>query len=270
MTEDGYPTDRLTRASYRSIEKRVMRYSAKIIFTTEGTKRMYQQRYPNIDADRCLVLPNGYDEEDFREVDRWKGTETGVDRVLRVLHAGVIYPYERDPRPFFRALARLKKEGSVTSNRLRVDLRAAGSEVYYRKVIKELGIEDIVHLLPELPYEKALQDCAQSDVLLLLQGSSCDHQVPAKVYEYLRLGRPILALTTEKGDTAQVLKNVGGASIMDIADEEALYQRLPEFVAAARAGRLPLPESKNISQFDRRFQAHTLAEILSQSFPKII
>ena len=74
---------------------------------------------------------------------------------------------------------------------------------------------------------------------------------------------------TEKGDTAQILKNVGGASIIDIEDEKALYRSLPDFFASARAGRLPLPELKKITKFDRKYQAHTLAGILSQSFPKI-
>ncbi len=270
MSEENYPADRLTRAAYRWIEQRVMRCGTKIIFTTEGTKKMYLQRYPEVAAPRCLVLPNGYDEEDFRDAERWEGVLPLSDgnRPFRVLHAGAIYPYERDPRPLFRALARLKKEGRIAPDHLRIDLRAASSDAYCMDLIKELGIEDLVHLLPAVPYQEALRDCARADVLLLLQGSSCDHQVPAKVYEYLRLGRPILALTTEKGDTAHVLKNAGGASIIDIANEEALYRQLPQFFASARAGRLPLPEPEKVKQFDRKCQAHALAGILESILPE--
>ena len=267
MTEDGYPADRLTRACYLWIEKRVMRFSTKIIFTTEGTKRMYQQRYPDVEADKCIVLPNGYDEEDFRCIDSVIQMPLVEGRLLRVLHAGVIYPYERDPRPFFRALARLKREGHLSPDRLRVDLRATGHDAYYISLVKELGIEDLVYVLPPIPYQEALQDCAGADVLLLLQGGSCDHQVPAKVYEYLRLGRPILALTTEKGDTAQVLKHVGGAFIIDMADEAALYEQLPRFFALVQAGSFPLPERSKLKQFERRHQAHIFAEMLHRFFP---
>jgi len=45
--------------------------------------------------------------------------------------------------------------------------------------------------------------------LLLLQASNCNSQIPAKVYEYLRAGKPILALTDPEGDTATLLRNLG-------------------------------------------------------------
>jgi len=44
-----------------------------------------------------------------------------------------------------------------------------------------------------LPLATAVRMAA--DALLVMQASNCNAQIPAKIYEYLRAGKPILALT---------------------------------------------------------------------------
>jgi hypothetical protein len=92
---------------------------------------------------------------------------------------------------------------------------------------------------------------------------TCDAQIPAKTYEYLRLGKPILALTTHSGDTARVLNECGGATIVDIADEEMIYRSLPGFLSRVRAGSHPLPEMSRVAKYSRQSQAEELAICLS-------
>jgi hypothetical protein len=130
-------------------------------------------------------------------------------------------------------------------------------------MIRGLGIDDLVHLLPPLPYREALQECADSDGLLLLQAASCNHLIPAKVYEYLRLRRPILALTAEDGDTAELLRETGGATTVDLADEEAIYRTLPSFLRLVRNGIHPLPDGGKVPRYARQNQAADLAKSLS-------
>jgi glycosyltransferase involved in cell wall biosynthesis len=224
---------------------------------------MYLDRYPGLSDERCLVIPNGYDEEDFRGLKPYETTKNLNSRPTRLLHAGVIYPGERDPRSFFRALARLKKEHQIDFTDLKVDLRASGSEPYYLAMIRDLGIDDLVHLLPPLPYREALRDCSDADGLLLFQAASCNHLIPAKVYEYLRLQKPILALTSEEGDTALLLREMGGATIIDLADEQAIYKTLPHFLKLIRNGSHPLPDNSKIRSFARENQALELARCLA-------
>ena len=223
MTEDNYPTDARTWRLFRWIERKAVKHAAKLLFTAPSAIRMYRERYPELGAERCVLLPNGYDEPDFQGITRTR--QTG--QRIRLLHSGLIYPWERDPRPFFRALARLKSEGQISAETLSVELRACGAEAEFAKDVAALGLEDMVKFLPPLPYRASLQDGADADALLLLQAECCDHQVPAKAYEYLRLNKPVLALTTNNGDTAALLKEAGGATIVDLADENAIYDALP-------------------------------------------
>lgn len=264
MTDNDYPRDALTRRSYRWIEKQVIRYGSRLVFTAESTRQMYLKRYPALCPERCVLIPNGYDEKDFKDLIFSKPTKKIDDRPTRLLHTGLIYPEDRDPRPFFRALSRLKRAGLVNARGLRIDLRASGSESYYSRIIEELGIDDLVHLLPALPYRQALQDCADADALLLFQAASCNHQIPAKAYEYLRIQRPILALTSEDGDTAMLLRENSGATIIDLLDEQALFLAVPHFLRSVRKGMHPVPESQKIQCYARENQARALAGYLSQ------
>lgn len=263
MTEESYPEDPRTRQVYRWIEKKVVKHATRVIFTAASTLEMYRKRYPSLSREKCLLISNGYDEEDFQWLPTTPPPARMLSETIRLLHLGLIYPWERDPRPFFRAVARLKKLGEVTPSKLRIELRASGSEDYYKQILAELEIDDLVYLLPPLPYPKALREAAAGDGLLLFQAANCDHQIPAKAYEYLRIGRPILALTSHTGDTAALLRDAGGATIVDIADEEAIFRALPAFLDAVRKGTHAKPSPEAVQRYARKNQARALAQHLS-------
>jgi glycosyltransferase involved in cell wall biosynthesis len=263
MTEEHYPRDPLLRQAYLAIERRAVERARRLVFTADSTRAMYLKRYPALRGEQCLVIPNGYDEADFAGLGPAAApAPPAAGRPMTLVHAGVIYPEERDPKPFFRALAALRAAGTLGPGSLRVDLRAPGSEDDYRALIAELGIQEIVRLLPALPYRQSLEECARADGLLLMQGPACNHQIPAKAYEYLRLRRPILALTSHEGDTAALLRDAGGATIVDLMDEEALRRAVPAFLAALQTGRHPLASEDRVRAYARHDQARQLAACL--------
>jgi glycosyltransferase involved in cell wall biosynthesis len=264
MTEDDYPRDALTRRVVRWLERQTVRHASRLIFTAPSTRNMYLQRYPELSPEKCVLIPNGYDEEDFLGLSPASGSAIAGSRQVRLLHLGLIYPQERNPLPFFQALARLKKERRIESSWFCVELRACGNEPAYREAVKKLEIEDIVRFLPPLPYHQALEDSTEADALLLLQGASCDHQIPAKAYEYLRLRKPILALTTRTGDTAALLYECGGATIADLSNVQAICDELPSFISSVRSGTHSLPRLDAISKYSRRTLTRELANCLSE------
>jgi hypothetical protein len=121
-----------------------------------------------------------------------------------------------------------------------------------------------VNLLPRIPYTQALEEYLVSDALLLMQAKNCDHQIPAKTYEYFRLGKPILALTSDNGDTASLLRDVGGSTIVNLQDEEAIYLALPRFIAEVASGNHAVPSHEAASRFSRRSLTKDLANHLDQ------
>jgi len=222
---------------------------------------MYLERYPDLSPDRCSLILNGYDEEDFRNLLPGPTVES---QPLRLVHMGLLYPIERDPKPFFRAVSQLQRDGKMDAARVQIELRASGYESAYGPMIRAEGIENLVHLLPPLSYRDALQDSANADGLLLFQAACCDHQIPAKVFEYLRIAKPILALTSHEGDTASLLRQTGGATIVDSADWQAIYRALPEFLKAAETDAHPQPDRSLVERYSRKTQAKALAHLLDE------
>jgi glycosyltransferase involved in cell wall biosynthesis len=263
MGQDDCGNDPLVRRVWDKVEQDCMRRASRVIFTAESTRRIYLERYPEfLKPEMCILIPNGYDEADFRDLEVPAIGPVPAGRRIRLVHSGLIYPVERDPRPLFSAVGRLKKMGRLTADRVQIVFRAPGSEDLYRKLLAERDIEDLITLEPYMPYRQALQECAEADGLLLFQAADCDMQIPAKAYEYLRIGKPILALTTHTGDTAALLREVGGATIVNLASEDEIYEGLSAFVDALRVGTHPLPDKNKIQRYTRVSQAGQLAKVL--------
>ena len=78
------------------------------------------------------------------------------------------------------------------------------------------------------------------------------------------MGRPILALTTERGDTGTLLRQTGGGTIIDMADEEAIHSALPGFLKAVRAQTHPAADRSTVERFTRFNQTRDLARNLAE------
>lgn len=267
MAQDDYPADLRTRQRYRDIEADAAAHARYCVFTTPGAARVYQQRYPQ-SADRMLVLENGYDEESFASLPPAPapgGAAAGAaGRPMILLHSGIVYPWERDPTQFFMALARLKQQGVLGPQDLRVRFRASVHDDLLRTLAEGHGAEDFIELCPAIPYREALAEMMAVDALLVLQASNCNEQIPAKIYEYLRAGRPILGLTDPVGDTAGVLRQAGLQDIARLDSVDEIAAMLPPFVHALRAGTGALPEPGYVRQASRRGRARVLAALLDQ------
>jgi len=59
-----------------------------------------------------------------------------------------------------------------------------------------------------------------------MQHHRAQHSVEVTIGERQRLGKPILALTTHTGDTAALLREVGGATIVNLASEDEIREGL--------------------------------------------
>jgi hypothetical protein len=59
-----------------------------------------------------------------------------------------------------------------------------------------------------------------------------------------------------------LLNQAGGGTIVDLADEDAICQALPNFVRQVREGTHPLPSIAECRVFSRRNQAERLAHCL--------
>ena len=264
MAQEGYPADPRTWQSYLDKEADATAHACRCVFTTPGAARMYQQRYPAA-ASRMVVLENGYDEESFLSAaiqPQVVGAAADGKRPLVMLHSGIVYPSERDPTQLFVALGRLQKAGALGPNELHIRFRASVHDDLLRLLAKTHGAQDFIELCPPIPYREALAEMLAVDALLVMQASNCNAQIPAKIYEYLRSGKPILGLTDPEGDTADVL---GGAGLNDIArldSADEIARVLLLFIAAVQNGYAASPDPTIVKSASRRGRSESLVRLL--------
>lgn len=268
MTQEDYPREPWQFHAYRWLERATIARCTRAVFTTPGTQRMYAERYPDLPADRWAVIPNGYDEQNFRRAEGSVPSHARSGGPRTLVHSGVLYPHERDPTSFFDAVASLKRGGTLSADRLQVVLRASTFEERHQSAIDSRGIGDIVRLEPGLPYEEALCEMLSSDALLLFQAANCNHQIPAKVYEYMRARRPILALTDSGGDTAALLRRSGVDTIFPIDDQSAIADGLSGFLDQLDEGSAPIATDTMIANCSRESRTVELANLLAEIVPR--
>lgn len=264
-TGEWAPRNTLVRKTRLFIEKRAVMHTASIVFCTEGAKNICAARYPDANHNLWHVIPNGYDEETFQEAEK-DLPSTAANEKITLLHSGLIYnTADRDPNHFFEALSQLKLEQAISSQRLRIVLRACGHEDEYKKIVAEKGIADIVEFKPPIAYSEAIKEMLQVDGLLIFQGYTSNPAIPAKLYEYLRAKRPILALADKNGDTAKFLTKLGMNHIAPLDNCPEIKAHITKLISSIDNGQTTIPEDNIINRYSREHTAQSLASVCNEA-----
>ena len=261
MVDEVYPFDPLTRRTYLWIERKTISRSSQVILTTPGAIKDFKKRFPEIPASRFHLIENGFDEESFATAEAMNKRERDQNKQLVLVHSGVIYPSERDPIPFFGALAALSQQGLISSASLKIVLRATAHDSYLLELINQYGIGEIVFLAPSISYQEALSEMLTADGLLIFQASNCNNQIPAKLYECLRARRPILALTDPAGDTAVALKKLGIDTIAPLDSKDLIMHELLHFMTLVKENNAPVVSIEKVMKNSRKSKSKELAAI---------
>ena len=271
MWQGDYPPDPHMNKAWQGLEREIFARADAAIVTTPGAVATYQERFPSFAASRLSLIENGYDEETFQRAraalsassDSADSAAAGK-RPVKLLHSGLIYPSERDPTQLFAAIEALKRSGRIDAAALQIVLRASGNEAVFRRELQTRDIADIVKLEPAIDYLPALQEMLTADGLMILQAANCNAQVPAKLYEYLRAERPILALTDAAGDTARTLEAAGAALIAPLDSAAAIEVALPLFLQQIQDDSWRRPTPASLARYSRESQAGQFARLLDE------
>jgi len=238
--------------SRKKIEQQTIKNATRIVVATDGIRDLFLKRYRQIVApEKMHVINNGFDESDFAEI---VPSNNQTHFPLHLIHAGLLEPTDRNPIPFFHAIKLLVEKENL-KGALRVDLIAPGNYDAYRQKVKELALTDFIHILPSVPYHQALQKMAEADILLLFQGESCNAQIPAKAYEYLRIGKPVFALTPKNGETAKVISENKAGIVVDPNDPKKIADALLEWFRLLRKGEKLINPSPDVAaKYSRKYQ----------------
>jgi glycosyltransferase involved in cell wall biosynthesis len=221
--------DRFTfeKRAWAILEKWIIKRADQVLFATPANREDFAAAYGPACAGRFHVVPNGCDVTEFEQLVPANGGERFV-----LLHAGSLYG-ARDPSPLFRAVSRAVSNGAVDPSRFRIRLigRVGVPGVDLVRLVRELGIEEIVQFVPHLPRRQVLQEMVDASALLVVQPIT-KLSIPGKLYEYLAAGRPILALAEPDGDTAALVRRTPAGVVVRPDDPDRLLRAITDLVAA--------------------------------------
>ncbi len=123
-------------------------------------------------------------------------------------------------------------------------------------------MEDIVQLgyLSHLETLKKLQDM---DALLFILDDRNKHSrntIGGKVYEYLRLKKPIIALVPERGEAADLIRHTASGIVISPQKTQEIAALLMDWVVA-----LPQFNFENVDQYSRTAQALQFIEMFEKT-----
>jgi glycosyltransferase involved in cell wall biosynthesis len=247
----------------RWLEARVMRQANLLIANTPLNQRGWADAYPQ-EAHKMVTITNGFDPERFVDAHDSDRAESGAGGELTMLHAGELYS-ERDPRPLLGALRELQAGGKPLSMRVDFVGRQSGGLFDFTQEVRDRGLEKVVRLEEQMPYAEAIRRMMRADILLLVHAPDSLIGVPAKLYEYLGAGRPILALAELDSDIAWVLRESGVLHrIAPPREVGQIKQALLELARAVKEGQPAVPNRDALQQFTRERMAQKFAECLDR------
>ena len=248
------------------IENRIFAEADALTAVSDAIADQWRKRHPR-HAHKIHVLWNGFDPD---QPVRPSPLPVRPYRVLA--HIGSFYS-GRNPAPVLGSVGRLIETGQLDPARLRLRFIGDYGDGFFTP--ENQALFDMVARAGCLEYEnrhtprnEALQVMAESDYLLMADNNSLragsTFTVPAKLFEYIQVGRPILALTETNSPVERILKGSGipTVTIQNGLPEPEVDRRLLTFLQLPSDPPLE-PSAWFQETFDGRRQTGTLAGLLN-------
>ncbi|HLI86854.1 MAG TPA: glycosyltransferase [Bryobacteraceae bacterium] len=253
-----------------SLERAIFHSADALVSVTDTVRDEWRTRYPRWREKMHLVW-NGFDPE---ETIRPLPIPPRAQRVLA--HIGVLYR-QRHPYKLLDVLDRLMCAGRLDPAKFRLAFLGPiqeGDRFEAHAAVKGLVGRGSLEIRGELvPRAEANHAMATADFLLLIDivnlgGSS--YTVPAKIYDYILMGRPILALTGRQSPVERILLRSGVPHVCVYHNDCGSAMETKLLRLAAMSSEPVTPSAWFLENFDGERQAAMFADLVTQRGPDLV
>jgi hypothetical protein len=252
LTDFDFLADPQRRRRAELLERETVERSDFVLAVTRRSLAEIRRRYPEQPDRKFRWLPNGYDPEVLAGVP--ERAQAGPRMV--VTHLGTAYRTS-SPRYYLQALDALPEP-----DRSQIETRFIG-RIAETETSLLAQPRSHVRLYGFLPQQEALRLARETDYLLLTMTN--DFSLPGKLFEYLALGKTILALSPPGGEVDEILRETGTGLCADPARPEAVMEMLRSALNLWRQGRTAMPVNwAAIREYERPRVAERLAALIRE------
>jgi len=217
-----YP-NKLRRRIEERLERGILSYADKVIFVSEHAQTKMLNEYGDILSSKTVIISNGFDPDDFADLKSRKNTKFTITSV------GTFYSRRR-PGYFLEAISELLAADLIKPANIKLVFVGLSKELLMAEIAKR-NLDVISEIIGYVPHRDAIQFMMDADVLLLVPGPGKGF-IPGKLYEYLGSGTPILALTDEDTESAQLVKETGAGMVVPPQDVQSIKRAILRLYAA--------------------------------------
>jgi glycosyltransferase involved in cell wall biosynthesis len=204
------------------------------------------------------VINNGFDPTDF------SFEKPILDNTFTISHFGA-FNKDRNPAGLWKALGNLIKENNEFKSALKIQLIGQTDESILREIEKN-GLSANQTLISHIPHKEGLIRLSRSQVLLLPLNDAPNVKgiLPGKMYEYIALRRPILAIGPLYGDLARIIQETNAGKTHSFDDIIGISQTMKEYFNLFQSDSLKI-ESGSYQKYSRKNLAKKMFELFDKS-----
>ena len=209
-------------------EQRVLKRAAAAVVVTEAMKQDLRATYDGVLQGPCYVVTNGYWPSEGVEPLRLETTGKKV-----ILCTGNFYS-DRKISLLARPLLRLIERGEVSRETVAIHVFGTLRAVD-QAALEACGAADLVQMHKPVEHEQVLRYLKGGDVLVVLSGRDVRYALPFKLYDYLSVQRPILAIAPEGSAVAEFMAAGKYGECASIDDERSIEEALSRLLTGQRS-----------------------------------
>jgi len=181
---------------------------------------------------RIHVLPTGFGDDRFAPI-------AHDARQFRLVYTGRfgLSWREASPAPFFQGLRQALASDCDLAGQLRLVLKGSFAPEE-RALWQSPSVAAVVEELPQGPYAEAMGYAAGATGLLLVAPRGLRSVVPRKLFDYLAVRRPILAVADPASEVARILRETRAGVCCAHGDPAGIASELARLFRLWKSGRL--------------------------------
>ncbi|MDA3844102.1 MAG: glycosyltransferase [Candidatus Kapabacteria bacterium] len=241
------------------MEKSVFSEADAVECAWEGIIKDALGKYPLLNPEKFHHVPNGYDSSDFPEVEQKRNDK------FTLTYTGSLYG-RRNPASLFKAVQLLidRKEIDPAELHLRFVGRF-GAEV--EEMFENASFKSSVETIGYVTHGESIEFLLRSDALLLIVDESKESNeiVPGKVYEYIGVLKPILAIAPPKSAIAKLIRETRGGLVAHQSEVEKTADIIKDYYNQWISGASTFdPDLEAVKSYERRESSKKLAQLLDK------
>ncbi len=253
-----FPTP-LHRKLQQYLEKQMIRSADLITSVGEHINQDLRHHAPN--SDKFVTVTNGFDPEMIDEVRKESGQSS--NQTFTIGYMGAFYG-DRCPDAFFTSIEQLIDERRIEATQIRIKF-VSNLKLLPDKFRHIRAITDLKPLCSQKEALKIISDA--STLLVMVEEEMKDHIVNAKIFDYMALQKPILAIIPKTGVCSEYLRPLPSVYIASPSSLPEIKQSIIKLYDDWKQNKVKV---HNPADYIDRFNAYRLAGCLADQFNLLV